>query len=102
MYLGMPCYGYGLNCLFFHLIIPGHFRYLREKSYLFYLHVTLKHEILICSNKHETCLVCNGKFVSDGPSVFTAKVAQIATFLFISVFTYITMSISFFHYYYLI
>ena len=36
----------------------GHVRYLREsKRYLFYLHATLKNEIHICSNKHETGLV---------------------------------------------
>ena len=38
---------------------PGQVRYLREgKSYLFYLHVTSKKEIQICSNTHETGLVC--------------------------------------------
>ena len=36
----------------------GHARYLREiKSYLFYLYVTSKNEIHICSNKHETGLL---------------------------------------------
>ena len=35
-----------------------HLHYLREsKSYLLYLHATLKNEIHICSNKHETGLV---------------------------------------------
>ena len=35
------------------------FVFLREsKRYLFYLHATSKNEIHICSNKHETGLVC--------------------------------------------
>ena len=40
VYFGTPCYGYALS-----------------KDYLFYLHATSKHEIHICSNKHETGLV---------------------------------------------
>ena len=39
----------------------GHVRCLREsKSYLFYIHVTSKNEIHICSNKHETDRGDNG------------------------------------------
>ena len=40
--------------------------YLREsKRYLFYLHVTLKNEIQICSNKHETGLVIGGVWLAS-------------------------------------
>ena len=58
VYFGRPCYGYALNCLFVYLVIQGTCPFLREiKSYLFYLYVTSKNEIHICSNKHETGLV---------------------------------------------
>ena len=59
MYLRLPCYGYSLNC---HLVYFRNTRdtsVMTEKATFFGLFIcNHKIEIQICSNKHETGLVC--------------------------------------------
>ena len=59
MYLGPLCYDYALNGHLVYLAAyQGHASYAwKGKICLFYLYVTAKSEIQICTNKHETGLV---------------------------------------------
>ena len=60
VYFGPTCYGYALNRHFVSVAIPGtRPLFMRNQILLFYLFATLKIEIHICSNKHETGLVCS-------------------------------------------